>query len=259
MDSLEVKGKNENMALLVPMMHILDSKNITEGIKIVLENDKVYICLEKRWLSEVNKFILFKIAEVYSETMFYSDNSVSPSSDRSEYWNPDGAFPHVLEECMNKKFYVLELKRNDAFTILGTSIMLANCLQEQDPLQLDVNKDKNIYSLDEIARHDHYEANGCPDHKWLCFTIALDQNNPLRESPYAPFISVVQINTPVKCDNVISAVMVGYDVKTYISFNMDRKDLEETIRNHFNKTSDEPTKEVQEVLGDVKQKMLENK
>lgn len=117
--------------ILSPMLQILDEKNITKGITVLEENKKLYICFDKDCLSNNNQLILEKISYVYSETIFYSDNKQSPNKDRLEYWCPDEYYDestHITKKCRNKKMFVLELNTNDKYTILGTSIMLANTL-----------------------------------------------------------------------------------------------------------------------------------
>lgn len=146
MENLIIYDNDETIQkLLLPMIHILNEKNITKGISIVKENGNLYICFNKEYLSETNQLILEKISFVYSETIFYSDNLQSPNRDRLEYWCPDEHYDertHITERCRKKKLTVLELPLNDHHTIVGTTIMLANALQEQDPLTLEVNKEK---------------------------------------------------------------------------------------------------------------------
>ena len=48
--------------------------------------------------------------------------------------------------------FVLELDSNDESTILGTSIMLANVLEEQDPVHLKVNEDLVVFEAGVIER-----------------------------------------------------------------------------------------------------------
>lgn len=53
-----------------PMLDILDKKNVTSGINIIEENNKVYITFDKSYLSETNQVILETISSIYSETLF---------------------------------------------------------------------------------------------------------------------------------------------------------------------------------------------
>ena len=118
--------------------------------------------------------ILEKISYVYSETLFYSDNLQTPNADRLEYWCPDEDYDkgtHITERCRNKKMFVLELDSNDEFTILGTSIMLANALEEQDPVHLKVNEDLVVFEADVIERQKHYISSGYPDLRWINLNI----------------------------------------------------------------------------------------
>lgn len=222
--------------LLYPMIDILNNKNITAGISYITEDNKIYICFDKEYLSETNKLILEKISVVYCETLFYSDNMLSPNSDRLEYWSPDECYEKetkIKEKCNNKKYFVLVLDEKDKFTILGTTIMLANSLQEQDPLQLACNKGKTIYSADEMQRHDHYISNGYQDTAWISLNIFLNKDNPLNENPYAHFMLLCEINSPVKCDNMLGTIMVGYEVKKTIYFNMDQEELLNVIKGYY--------------------------
>lgn len=254
-----VSVENDNMLkqILSPMFHLLDEKNIIKGINIIKENGKLYICLDRNCLSEGNQLILEKISYVYSETLFYSDNNQSPNNDRLEYWCPDKDYDkrtNITERCRNKKIFVLELDCSDEFTILGTSIMLANALEEQDPLHLKVNKDLTVFEADIIERQKHYISSGYPDLRWINLNISLNKDNPLRENPYAPFINVCEINSPVSCDNMILAILVGYKEKIYKTFCMDREELEKAIREYFerqNKNVDENKK-----INAVHQKLL---
>lgn len=81
-------------------------KNITKGITIKILDEKLYICLDKKYLSDTNQLILIKISKVYSETFFYSNNEENPNNDRLEYWCPDSDYDnitHITERCHNKK------------------------------------------------------------------------------------------------------------------------------------------------------------
>lgn len=152
--------------ILSPMFELLDNKNIVKGITTTVENEKLYISFDKDALSPCNQLILEKIAQIYSETIFYSDNVNSPNSDRLEFWCPDPDYnerTHIIERCQNKKLFVLELNLNDTFTILGTTIMLGDILQEQNPVRLKINEELTILDSDMIQREKHYNESGCPD------------------------------------------------------------------------------------------------
>ena len=131
--------------------------------------------------------------------------------------------------------YVLILPLNDLLTILGTTIQLAECLQEQDPLALKVNANLDIYDEDLISRHDHYLKMGSPDLNWLLLKVYLNKDNSLRNNPYANFLSIIDINTPVKADNIIDTALVGYKYKKYLNFDMSKEELEKTIKEYFAK------------------------
>lgn len=139
---------------------------------------KNYICLDRNCLSSSNQMILEKISYVYSETLFYSDNHQTPNADRLEYWCLDEDYDkrtHITERCRNKKMFVLELDSNDESTILGTSIMLANVLEEQDPVHLKVNEDLVVFEADVIERQKHYISSGYPDLRWINLIISLNE------------------------------------------------------------------------------------
>ena len=254
-----VYSENDNMLkkILSPMFQLLDEKNIIEGITIREENKKLYICLDRNCLSDCNQLILEKISHVYSKNLFYSDDNQNPNIDRLEYWCPDIDYDkktHITERCHNKKTFVLELDYADGFTVLGTSIMLANALVEQDPLRLKVSENMNVFEADIIERQKHYILSGYPDLRWINLNISLNKNNPLRENPYAPFINVCEINSPVSCDNVILATLVGYKEKIYKTFCMDKDELEKAIREYFGRQNniDEENKKINA----VQQKLL---
>lgn len=142
---------------------------------------------------------------------------------------------------------VLELDLNVRFTILGTSIMLANAFQEQDPLSLEVNKEEVTFPPEVIERHDHYIASGSPDLRWIYLRISLNKDNPLTDNPYTPFLSVCEINSPVSCDNLILTTLVGFDEKIYVTFDMGKDELEKAIQEYYNKSSN--THEQNEITG----------
>lgn len=240
-DISDLKENQEIQKLLGPMLYILDKKNITEGINYVSENGKLYICFDKEYLSETNKIILEKISFIYSETIFYSDNSSSPNSDRLEYWCPDDDYDknyHVTERIKNKKMFVLELDLNNPFNFVGITIMLANSLQEQDPIALKIYEMANVLPSDLLERHQHYLDAEVKDSDWIQLTISLNKDNPLHENWYAPFIGVCEINTPVSCDNMLLAVMVGNHEKRCIEFNMERENLEQAIKSFLEREFD---------------------
>ena len=242
MEILNNKDIKELEQFFSPMMEILNSKNIIDGINIIEENDKVYCCFEKDYLSSINRLLLMKISYIYSETIFYSDNVESPNSDRLEYWCPDDLYDekyHVTERCKNKKLVVLQLNRNDKFTILGTTIMLANILQEQDPLQLKINQEKEVFTSDEAKRHQHYISMDCPDRQWLCLNVFLNKDNPLNENFYAPLVSCCEINSPVECDNIILSTFVGCNEKKMLCFNMDKEQLQVVIQEYLKSLNNE--------------------
>lgn len=146
--------------------------------------------------------------------------------------------------------FVLELDSNDQFTIIGTSIMLATALQEQDPMHLEVNEELVVLEADIIERQKHYISSGCPDLRW----ITLNKENPLRENPWAPFMSICGINSPVSCDNIVSATLVGYNEKTYITFCMDKEELEKAIKEYFERQVNNGKKNT--ALNEVQKKLL---
>lgn len=53
-----------------PMLDILDKKNVTSGINIIEENNKVYNIFDKSYISETNQLILGTFSFIYSETLF---------------------------------------------------------------------------------------------------------------------------------------------------------------------------------------------
>lgn len=247
--------------LLWPMMRILDEKNIIEGIKSIIDNAKLYICFDKEYLSCTNKLILEKISTVYSETFFYSDNEQSPKLDRLEYWCPDRYYDkefNIIERIHNKKMIVLELDVNNAFVILGTTIMLANVLQEQDPMQLKSNEKAQVLTTDIIDRHQHYMDFGCQDSNWIHLNVSLNKDNPLRENFYAPLMCICEINSPIQCDNMVATTMIGYDEKKYINFNMKKEELEKVIREHFQKNCETEEQTKKDILNEIQRNLIKN-
>lgn len=128
---------------------------------------------------------------------------------------------------------VLELSLENILKVIASSIMVANCLQEQDVFEIKVNEGKKVFSEAEILRHDRYIKNGCPDKEWLYLIISLDKENPLNSNPYASFLSMVAINTPIHDTDMITQTMVGYENKRYLFFCMDEKYLLENINRYL--------------------------
>lgn len=222
--------------LLKPLLEILNGKNITDSFFYRIENNKLYCCFKQSALSDFNRKILYLISEIYSETIFYSDDEVSPNTDRLEYWPLSEDLNYLQElynRCINKRIIVFECDINDSLMIMGGTIMLANMLQIQDPLTIPVNKDKEIYSAEELARHDTYLEAGSPDQNWFQLTVVLSRNNPLRDNFYAPTLKVANINSPIECDNIIAATFVGCENKTFLTFKLDEEDLVTAIEEYM--------------------------
>lgn len=225
-----------------PMLDILDKKNVTSGINIIEENNKVYITFDKSYLSETNQVILETISSIYSETLFYSDNQEHPIQDKLELWCPDEEFAettHIRERCKAKRLFVQVLDISDPLEFVGTTIMLANAIQEQDPLDLDINENLSVIDADINTRHEHYMSAEVKDVNWFNLTVSLNRNNPLCENPYAPFMTMRELNSPVSCDNIISTVLVGFREKKYITFCADEENLKSAIENYFNPKPEE--------------------
>lgn len=259
MNNIIIYENNSDLEkLLSPMEYILDKKNITEGRKNIKEKGKLYICFDKDYLSITNKLIIEKISFIYSEMIFYSDNIESPSMDRLEYWCPDEEYDkksHKTERIQKKKLFVLELDLTDQFSILGITIMLANCLQEQDPMSLKINENVEVLSSDIITRHQHYIDNGSPDSNWILLMVSLNKDNPLRENFYAPFMSVCEINSPVSCDNIVLTTMVGFNEKKYINFDIERTELEKAIEKFFSEEYS-VSEQNSNIISEIQKKLL---
>lgn len=236
-----VKNAGSLEYMINPMRSILDSKNIINCMSYVIEDDKIFFIFEQDFLSETNKKLLMGVSTVYSNIIFYSNDKEKPRADQYVCWIPEEAFDEkykVRENCLKKKFYVLELPVDDHFIILGTTIMLANIMQEQDPLALKANEDKDIYTDDEIRRHEHYLKEGCPDHKWLCLNILLDKDNPLNDNMYAPYHSVCEMNSEFAYDNTFDAILFGGPYKKILYFDMNQENLEKVVKEYYTETYD---------------------
>lgn len=225
-----------------PMLDILDKKNVTSGINVIEENNKVYITFDKSYLSETNQEILETISSIYSETLFYSDNQEHPIQDKLELWCPDDEYAertHIRERCKSKRLFVLVLDLSESLEFVGTTIMLANVLQEQDPLSLKANENISIIDADMSERHEHYVAAELNDSDWFNLSVSLNRNNPLCENPYAPFMTMRELNSPVSCDNILTTALVGFKEKKYITFCTDEKELASAIESYFNPKSED--------------------
>lgn len=236
----EVTRDNFNLSssdiehLLKPLLEILNGKNITDSFFYRIENNKLYCCFKQSALSDFNRKILYLISEIYSETIFYSDDEVSPNTDRLENWAVREDLDYLQKlynRCINNRIIVFECDINDSLMIMGGTIMLANMFQMQDPLTIPVNKD--IYSAEELVRHDTYLEAGSPDQSWFQLTVVLSRNNPLRDNFYAPILKVANINSPVECDNIIAATFVGCENKTFLTFKLDEEDLVTAIEEYM--------------------------
>lgn len=222
--------------LLKPLLEILNGKNITDSFFYRIENNKLYCCFKQSALSDFNRKILYLISEIYSETIFYSDDEVSPNTDRLEYWPLSEDLNYLQElynKCINKRIIVFECDINDSLMIMGGTIMLANMFQMQDPLTIPVNKNKDIYSAEDLARHDAYLEAGSPDQNWFQLTVVLSRNNPLRDNFYAPILKVANINSFIECDNIIAATFVGCENKIFLTFKLDEEDLVTAIEEYM--------------------------
>lgn len=218
--------------LLRLMYRILDEKNIIKGVSPVIEDDNLYIIFEKKYLSDTNNKILESIANIYCDDMFFSNDMVSFLSDKLEYWTPDSDFDEkykVTQRVKDKKLFVLKLSLENKFRILGTTTILANTLRQQDPLSLDAYNNDDVIDSDLFKRQEKYYKNGCPDLKWIALSIFLDENNSLRDNPWANFVKHCEINSPIECDNLIDSVFIGYENKEYIEFCLDDKNLIKSI------------------------------
>jgi len=249
-------------SIFIPMFEILDKKNINKGVGISRNDGKIFVIFSSDYLSEMNRFILYKISSVYSETLFYSDNFENPNLDRLEKWVPDEWYDkeyHVTERCLRKKYIVLELNDEDNLKILGTSIMIANCLQEQDPFELKASDLEILLDKDDLFRHDNYIKDGCPDQAWIHLTIALDKDNPLRENPYANFMLITAINSPIQDAGLLTQTLVGYENKKYVNFCMDDENLLEEIKKYIESFNPNFDLKTMLSLDDVSIKKLELK
>lgn len=259
MNDLATEPKNEMLEkILFPMFQLLDEKNIIEGITVSQEKKKLYICFDRDCLSDTNQLILERISYIYIETIFYSNDKYFPNDDRLEYWCPDTDYDkitHITERCHNKKFIVLELDLTDLFTSLGTTIMLANSLQEQDPMHLAFNEESLVLDSNIIERQKHYISAGYPDLRWINLCVSLNKENLLRDNPYSHSLCVSEINALVSCDDIFLTELVGYDKKTYINFCLDKEELASVINNYFEKQNSY-IKEVHNITLDVIQKKL---
>lgn len=246
--------------LLKPLLKILDDKNITDCFFYIVENNKLYCCFKQSALSDFNRNILYLISEIYSETIFYSNDTFSPNTDRLENWamcdDPD-YLQALYNKCQNKKLIVFECDINDPLMIMGGTIMLANMFQMQDNLALPVNRDKEIYSADDLARHDRYVEAGCPDLNWVQLTVVLSKNNPLCDNFYAPILKVANINSPIKCDNIIAETFIGYKNKDFITFKLDEEELIKEIEKYMSSLGSNERDALLKVLNASCRRLLE--
>lgn len=73
---------------------------------------------------------------------------------------------------------------------------------------------------------------------------------------YAPSISICEINSHVSCDNIVSSALIGYNKKTYITFNMEKEQLEKSIQEYFRKPNEQEKQDITITSNEVKKKLL---
>lgn len=245
--------------LLAPMFQILNAKNVL-GVEVLSHEDKIYITFEQAMLSITNRKIMLNISAIYSNIFFFSDNLKEPYNDCFMNWCPDQWYDeeyHITETCHKKRLVVLALEINDLFRILGITIILANMLQEQDILTLEKNKDKVVFSEDEIKRHDHYIENGSPDLGWISLNIILNKENPLNENDYAPSICLCELNSPVNCDHPLIGVLLGCENKVVLLFKLSDEELKKAIKDYCMNYNDENTNLLVKNLLDNPRRLLQ--
>lgn len=76
---------------------------------------------------------------------------------------------------------------------MGTAILLTKTLQLQDPLELKIYQHINIIENEILIRQQNYVDIVQNQSRCFNLTIALYDNNSLRENPYALFVSVNNI------------------------------------------------------------------
>lgn len=219
---------------LIPMYTILNAKNIKYGINIRSANNKIYICFAKNFLSDLNLAILSAISSIYCETLFYSDDFQNPYSDKLECWCPDEEFEkstHIIERCQNKKFFVLELDVSDLETLLGITILLAQTLQLQDPLELKIYENVNIIESDIMHMHQNFINTIQNYPRYINLTVSLNDDNPLRENPYAKLVSVNNITEfGLEFDSTKMDSSIEVQFKTFC---LNKVNLANAIREYF--------------------------
>ena len=232
---LELNQLDTNLKeYLNPMYTILNDKNIKYGLNIRIVDNKIYICFAKDYLSDLNKAILSSISYVYCETFFYSDDFQNPYRDKLEYWCPDEDFEkstHIIERCQNKKVFVLELDLSDLEILLGTTIMLANTLQLQDPLELKIYENVDIIESDIMKMHQNFINILQNQPRYINLTVTLDDNNSLRENPYALLAFVNNITEfGLEFDSTKVDPSIEIQFKTFC---LNRVNLANAIREYF--------------------------
>lgn len=111
--------------------------------------------------------------------------------------------------------------------------MLANSLQEQDPMHLKINEDCEILSPEILSRHQHYVDSNCLDEEWINLTVILNKDNPLTQNEFAPLNSQTELNSPVSCENIVDQTMAGLHQKKYVIFSMESEELEKSIKQYY--------------------------
>ena len=151
-----IANNNDFQEVLYPMFEILNKKNINCGLNGKSDNNYIYICFDKDYLSSTNKLILEKIYSVYSNQFFYSDHL--------EYLCPDKDYEierhnnYVLNGCQDLSWICLNI-------ILDSSNPLRKNPYATSFLTCEINSPvecDNIFGTIMI---------GCNDKKYITFNM----------------------------------------------------------------------------------------
>lgn len=115
--------------------------------------------------------------------------------------------------------------------MLGTNIILANILQLQDSSELKIYENVDIIESDIMKMHQNFINILQNQPRYINLTVALDDNNSLRENPYT-LLTYVNNITEFGLEFDSTKVDPSIEVQ-FITFCLNRVNLANAIREYF--------------------------
>lgn len=181
---------SRNVEVLEPMVDILDKKNITNCIYYSDINPEYErrLFINVLRLSDVNKTILYTMAEVYTDSFTFGDALLDDKEQFVTYkgYNKKDNYAKHNLVCFSLPNFGSEY--ND-YTI-GFFLEFANCFVKQEPIPvLD-----NIYTREEMDRYQEYHSSGREDFKDIALLVSLGKYHPLQNDKNAIRVKSVKFS-----------------------------------------------------------------